>query len=99
MQMDKQINGCASSSSTSHLLEEQQDRSSSLMCDSRKSPYPPPPHGWSMEIPRGGLKGRNFRGVLGVPTRKIVHGVVKDTIKLMYMWIILICSTTKIRSR
>ena len=26
----------------------------------------------------GGVKGRNFRGVWGVPTRRIFHGVVKD---------------------
>ena len=53
------------------------------LCDSRKYPLPPPPpHGWSMEIPRGwgGLKGRNFRGVWGVPTRRIFHRVVKDAI-------------------
>ena len=61
-----------------------------------------PPHGWSMEIPRGrgGLKGRNFQGVQGVPTRIIFHRVVKDTIdhtRHKYMWIILICSKTKIR--
>ena len=37
-----------------------------------------------MEIPKGwgggggGLKGRNFRGVWGVPTRRIFHRVVKD---------------------
>ena len=50
------------------------------MCDSRKYPYPP--HGWSMEIPKGwggGLKGRNFLGVWGVPTR-IFHSIVKDAI-------------------
>ena len=27
------------------------------MCDSRKYPYLPPPHGWSMEIPRGWGRG------------------------------------------
>ena len=26
----------------------------------------------------GGLKGRNFQGVWGVPTRRIFHRVVKD---------------------
>ena len=38
-----------------------------------------------MEIPRGwgGLKGRIFRGVQGVPTRIIFHRVVKDAIKKM----------------
>ena len=43
---------------------------------------PPPPNGWSMEIPRGlgGLKGRKFRGVQGVPTTIIFHRVVKDAI-------------------
>ena len=28
----------------------------------------------------GGLKGRNFQGVQGVPTRIIFHRIVKDTI-------------------
>ena len=28
----------------------------------------------------GGLKGRNFRGVWGVPKRRVFHRVVKDTI-------------------
>ena len=44
---------------------------------------PPLLHGWSMEIPRGwgeGLKGRNFQGVQGVPTRIIFDRVVKDVI-------------------
>ena len=52
------------------------------LCDSTKYPYPPPPHGWLMEIPRGWgwLKGRNFRGVWGMPTRGIFHRVVKDAI-------------------
>ena len=53
------------------------------LCDSRKYPYPPR-HGWLMEFlgggGGGGLKGRNFRGVWGMPTRGIFHRVVKDAI-------------------
>ena len=49
--------------------------------------HPPPPHGWSMKIPKGwgggGLKGRNFRGVWGLPMRRIFHRVVKDVIDRM----------------
>ena len=38
------------------------------LCGSRKYPYPAPPHGRSLEIPRGrgGFKGSNFQGVRGV---------------------------------
>ena len=38
------------------------------LCGSRKYPYPPPPHGRSLEIPmgRGGFNGSNFQGVRGV---------------------------------
>ena len=63
---------------------------------------PPPMDGQWKFLGGGGLKGRNFQGVQGVPMRIIFHRVVKDTIIrdiLKYMWIILICSATKIRSR
>ena len=52
------------------------------LCDSRKYPYPPPPLRVVNENSYGvgGLKGRNFRGVWGVPKRRIFHRVVKDTI-------------------
>ena len=52
------------------------------LCDSRKYPYPFPPTGgqWKFLGGGGGLKGRNFRGVWGVSTRKTFHRVVKDAI-------------------
>ena len=73
------------------------------MCDSRNCPYPlpPPPHDgqWKF-LGGGGLKGRNFRRVSGVPTRRILHRVVKDTIdRMSHTWIIFICSTTTTRNR
>ena len=55
----------------------------------------------------GGLKSTNFWRTprkFSMPTRRIFHRVVKDTIDrtrhtFKYMWIILICSITKIRNR
>ena len=47
------------------------------------TPPPPPPTDGQWKFLRGGggrLKGRNFRGVWGVPTRRIFHRVVKDAI-------------------
>jgi len=47
-----------------------------LMCGSRKYPYPP--HGRSLEIPRGrGFKGRNFRGEWGVHGKLLFQRVKK----------------------
>ena len=45
------------------------------------TPPPPPPrmvNGNSLGV--WGLKGRNFRGVWGMPTRGIFHRIVKDVI-------------------
>ena len=77
------------------------------MCDSRNCPYPPPlpPHththnGQWKFLGGGGLKGRNFRRVSGVPTRRILHRVVKDAIdRMSHTWIIFICTTTTTRNR
>ena len=63
-------------------------------------PTPPPHNGQSKFLGGGGLKGRNFRRVSGVPTRRILHRVVKDTIdRMSHTWIIFICSTTTTRNR
>ena len=75
------------------------------MCDSRKYPYTPPPPTDGQWKFLGGreLKGKNFRGVQGCPREEFSTGlwktrsIARDILK--YMWIILICSTTKIRSR
>ena len=47
------------------------------MCGSRKYPYPPPPHGWSMEIPRGwGVTRQKFpRGMGGWAREKFPGGI------------------------
>ena len=43
-------------------------------------PLPPTGGQWKFLGGGGGLKGRNFRGVWGVSTRKTFHRVVKDAI-------------------
>ena len=45
--------------------------------------HTPPPTDGQWKFLRGGvggLKGRNFLGVWGVPTRRIFHSIVKDAI-------------------
>ena len=52
----------------------------SVNCVVPENIHTPPTDGQWKFLGGGGLKGRNFRGVEGVPVRIIFHRVVKDAI-------------------